>query len=258
MSGRLRAMARRFGRRFRRTRAPRARTGRVLAAAGSPGEPDFLFIDPPFDLNSAKYAGIPQEVTGYRLMQSLLARLGWDGFAGRKMLDFGCGVRLPRTFVNLGIGIGRYHGVDVDKAVIDWLSENVRLPEFAFTWIDDRNPLYNPAGRSGAGHRDLVAALAGQDFDLACLHSVITHCDPDEARRIFATLRAILPPRGALYFTAFLDDAVAGYAEAGAVDRARSVYAPELLRTLLAEAGWHIERTFPGSFVQQPAILCRP
>jgi len=239
-----------------KARARRKAGTRIVPGFG--GEPDFVFVDPPFNLNSPNYAHIPQEVTGRYLLRSLQTRLGWESFADKRILDFGCGVRMTRTFVNLGIEILRYHGVDNNKPMIEWLSENVKRPGFSYTWVDDRNPLYNPGGSAGGGHKELIEQLSPEPFDLAYLYSVITHNDPGESRRIFKTMRSILGGEGAMYFTAFLDEGVGAYAELNARrHRARSTYHPDLLRSILAEAGWRVESIYPSNFVQQQAILCR-
>src|ERR1700744_4044870 len=69
-------------------------------------------IQPPFDFNSPGVAKFSPEVTGRILLKSLCRRLQWPSLAGRRLLDFGCGVRLASTLVNLEIAIARYVGID--------------------------------------------------------------------------------------------------------------------------------------------------
>jgi 2-polyprenyl-3-methyl-5-hydroxy-6-metoxy-1,4-benzoquinol methylase len=82
----------------------------------------FTYIDPPFNFNHPNVAQYPAEVTGNYLLQSLRRRLGWTSFQGKRLLDFGCGVRFSRTIVNLGIDIGFYCGVDINEQAIAWLT----------------------------------------------------------------------------------------------------------------------------------------
>jgi hypothetical protein len=76
-------------------------------------EPKFNYIDPPFNYNSPGVSQYPVEVSGRYLLNILCLRLGWPSLAGKRLLDFGCGVRFARTIINLGMDIGLYAGVDV-------------------------------------------------------------------------------------------------------------------------------------------------
>ena len=58
--------------------------------------------DPPFNFNHPDVARYPAEVTGYYLIQSMRRA----SFEGKRLLDFGYGVRFSRTIVNLGVDIG--------------------------------------------------------------------------------------------------------------------------------------------------------
>jgi hypothetical protein len=88
----------------------------------------FSYIDPPFNFNHPDVVRYPPEVSGHYLMQSLRRRLGWTSFKGKRLLDFGCGVRFSRTIVNLGIDIGLYCGVDVNAQSIAWLKGMSTIP----------------------------------------------------------------------------------------------------------------------------------
>src|SRR6266849_7220979 len=76
---------------------------------------------PPFDLNSSEISKFSPEVTGRLLLKSMCARLGWPSLAGKRLLDFGCGVRFSRTIFNLEMEIGLYYGIDTNAAPIAWL-----------------------------------------------------------------------------------------------------------------------------------------
>src|SRR5262249_49940050 len=137
--------------------------------------------------------------------------LGWESLAGRKLLDFGCGVRFARALVNLGMDIGLYAGVDVHADAVHWLRSHVHDERFRFERIDMKNPLFNPGGAGMAP--DALRNMGLTGFDAACMFSVITHQSPDDAQTIFRMLAQCVPSGGSLYFTAFVDEAIAQYSE---------------------------------------------
>lgn len=211
-------------------------------------------IAPPFDFNAPNVSQHSPEVTGRIMLNSMCARLGWSTLAGKRVLDFGCGVRLVRTIVNLELEIGHYAGVDVNAEAIAWLQQNVGDPRFLFVHLDMGNACYNPAGqRCGDG---ALSARGMLGFDVACMFSVITHQAPDEALQVFKMLRQCAQR---LYFTAFVDAAVDRYAEKDP-DRPghMSTYAPDFLSALLDNSGWHIDASYPRApmLFQQAAFVC--
>src|SRR5208282_1278184 len=89
-------------------------------------------IAPPFYFNDANVSRHSPEMTGRIILNSMCARLGWPSLAGKRVLDFGCGVRMVRTIVNLELEIGFYAGIDVNAEAIAWLRQNVDDPWFLF------------------------------------------------------------------------------------------------------------------------------
>jgi hypothetical protein len=75
---------------------------------------------------------------------------------------------------------------------------------------------------------------------------------------IFSLIRkSVITER--LYFTAFIDEKVDDYIEADPVNpRLLSTYNQGLMRSLLDDAGWGIERVYEPSFGQQTAFVCSP
>ncbi|SFL03144.1 class I SAM-dependent methyltransferase [Methylorubrum salsuginis] len=225
---------------------------------GTAAEPAFRFIDPPFQFNSPKVAVYPTEVTGHYILRKMAHRLGWSSLAGKRVLDFGCGVRSVRTIVNLGLPIGRYVGVDVNKASIAWLSEHVEDKRFGFLHINDANTMYNPKGTAGDGH-DALETLTDERFDVVLAYSVMTHQQPDGFERIASVLRRVQAHGGAFYFTGLLSDEPQDFAEQAANPGGFCVYNRVYLRSLLDKAGWRVEAMWDGEdHYQQPAVLCRP
>lgn len=220
-------------------------------------EREFAYIDPPFRYNAREVRQYAPEISGFHLLNTLCCRLGWPSLAGKRLLDYGCGVRFARTLINLGLDIGFYAGVDVNKEAIAWLQANVKSPQFRFEPRDVKNQMYNPNSNLKAD-KNLLTGLGFKDFDAACMFSVITHQDPDEAALTFAMLRESVPAGGRLYFTALVDQEIEGYNER---DPGRpgllSTYNPDLILELAERNGWRVEATHAPSKFQQAAYICR-
>jgi SAM-dependent methyltransferase len=220
-------------------------------------EPKFDYLEPPFRYNSADVRKFPPEISGGYLLNALCRRLGWPSLAGKRLLDYGCGVRFTRTILNLGMDIGLYAGVDVNKPAISWLQANVTDPRFRFEPLDVKNQMYNPEGPV-ASDKHLLTRMGFTDFDAACMFSVITHQNPDEAKLTFAMLRESVPSGGVLYFTAMLEPGLDGYREA-TPDKPglHSAYNPEFLIEIVETTGWKVEATYERSQFEQPSFICR-
>jgi SAM-dependent methyltransferase len=216
----------------------------------------FSYIDPPFNFNASNVAQYPAEVTGHYLMESLRRRLGWTSFKGKRLLDFGCGVRFSRTIVNLGVDIGLYCGVDLNEQAIAWLKANVHDPRLRFELLNMYNPLYNAAGGEADDHT--LERLGLSEFDAVCMFSVITHQPPEEAAKIFSMLYRCVSGGGKMYFTTFTDESVDGYIERDPANPGMlSTYNPERLLEILAKCGWIALDVFPADRFQQTVFVCR-
>jgi SAM-dependent methyltransferase len=216
----------------------------------------FSYIDPPFNFNHPDIAKYPPEVTGCHLLQSLCRRIGWPSLKGKRLLDFGCGVRFARTIVNLGVDIDLYVGVDVDAKAIAWLKANVDDARLRFELLNMYNPMYNSAG-SEIDEASL-ARMGLTELDAACMFSVITHQAPQDAAKIFSMLYRCVAKGGSLYFTAFTDEAVDDYVERDPANpRLLSTYNPEALLGILENSGWTALDAFPPTSMEQTAFVCR-
>jgi SAM-dependent methyltransferase len=227
----------------------------LLSSDGKEGS--FAHIDPPFNFNAPGVAKYPPEVTGYFLLNSLCRRIGWSSLSGRKLLDFGCGVRFTRTIFNLAMDIDLYAGIDVNTEAISWLQSEIRDPRFRFEHFDMANPMYRPNGSSSVDEGALQRLML-TDFDGACMFSVITHQNPKESELIFSMLYRCVKAGGSLYFTAFIDETVDKYKEGDpSQPRHFSTYHPDFLIELVSNSGWSVERTYLRSSFQQPAFVCQ-
>jgi SAM-dependent methyltransferase len=216
----------------------------------------FSYIDPPFNFNHPDVAKYPPEVTGQHLMQSMYRRMGWTSFKGKRLLDFGCGVRFSRTIVNLGMEIELYVGVDVNEQAISWLKANVDDPRLRFELLDMQNPMYNSRGAETGV--DPLGSLGLAEFDAACMFSVITHQAPRDAAKIFSMLYPCVTAGGILYFTAFTDETVDEYTERDPANPGMlSTYHPDRLLEIVENSGWIVLDVFPPSRFAQTAFLCR-
>jgi hypothetical protein len=209
-------------------------------------------ISPPFNFNHADIAKFSPEVTGRIVINSMCERLGWSSLKGKRLLDFGCGVRFAATIINLEMEIDLYAGVDTQAAPISWLLQNVRDPRLQFHHLDMHSEMYNPTGsRPGV---QTLQSMQLRDFDAACMFSVITHQEPDEAELIFKMLHRCAPR---LYFTALIDDSVLGYVERDPQNIGLfSTYTTERLQEMLSRSGWTTDRIFQPALFQQTAFVC--
>src|SRR4051812_12171706 len=78
------------------------------------------------------------------LVKHVCDTLGLSDLADTDLLDVGCGTKFTEAFLNDGIAIQRYVGVDVYGEMIEFLREAVDDPRFEYFHLDVRNELYNP------------------------------------------------------------------------------------------------------------------
>jgi SAM-dependent methyltransferase len=191
-----------------------------------------------------------------RLLKRLAAAIGKPDLAKQSILDIGCGTRFAQAFYGRGVPVGRYHGVDVDKALIDFLQEHVRDERLSFKFIDVYNERYHKGGARLSTETDIGAA--GRLFDVICLFSVFTHMVPDDVRAMLALLRRYVKADGHLVFTAFIDDSVTGeYLDLDPSQPLWQVkYREQTIRGYAQEAGWSVLSI--GLEWSQHMAVCRP
>ncbi len=142
------------------------------------------------------------------LIGHMCDHIGARDLGGLDVLDVGCGVRFTQAFLNRGVPIKHYVGVDVSRPVIDFLRSNVADPRFEFFHLDARNELYNPAGQ--ALSEMTVPEIEGRQFDLICLFSVFTHLAPTDYVAMLNLLRRFVRPDGRLFYTLFVNEQTDG------------------------------------------------
>jgi SAM-dependent methyltransferase len=142
------------------------------------------------------------------LIDHMCGHVGVADVGQLDVLDFGCGMRFTKAFVDRGVPIGHYVGVDAAREVIEFLDSNVDDPRLEFVHLNAHNDLYNP---SGAPLAELtIPELEGREFDLICLFSVFTHLAPHDYVAILRLLRRFVKPEGRLFYTVFIDELTEG------------------------------------------------
>ena len=219
-----------------------------------------LEIPPDYNRNDPRITAQGVEETGAYLIRLATERMGLDSLAGKNILDVGCGTRFTQTIINRAIPIGSYTGVDVEPQLIRWLSENANDARFRFVHWPVYNAMYNP--QSSRRLRDTPLPVA-RSFDIIWLFSVFTHLEPDDADALLGQLRSVVREDGALFFSAFIDDALAGFRDA-VPDQPllNAYYGRNYMRTLIERNGWKIVSSHPPEAGEIPLIrhhfVCRP
>jgi SAM-dependent methyltransferase len=172
--------------------------------------------------------------------------LGHEDLSDVELLDVGCGTKIVKTLLDCAIPIGRYVGVDVSAAVIEWLRANVADSRFEFHHVNAHNEKYNPRGHDLASFE--LLPVGPRRFDLICLFSVFTHLAPHDYVAMLRLLRRHAKPDATLLFSLFLDDPEhASPKEAQAIARALASDDPKVRkRTEAAVARVVARRGQPG------------
>jgi len=212
-----------------------------------------------FNRNSSTVTALlPPEQSGLWLLERMRQRIGFDTYADKALLDFGCGVRFSEAIINSRFKIGRYVGVDNFQEMIAFLRDNVHDRRFAYHFLDAYHPRYNGSGRPLSLSTTLPVDA---DFDIASMFSVITHQDPTDARHIFTVLRRHVRGDGHLFFTCFLDDGIDAFEDRSPErNLGMCFYNRRFLMSLVSDCGWSMVTSAPGegpligdSFVLRPA-----
>lgn len=182
--------------------------------------------------------------------------LGAETLAGKHILDIGCGVKFTQVLYGRQRPVERYHGVDVDREMIEFLSSNVNDPRFTYKQIDVYNERYHKTGAPLSCETDIGAE--GQTFDAICLFSVFTHLAPADYRAMLELARKYISPTGKLIFTSFIDDTI--LEDFKDMDPAKPLfkahYRESVVRELAVAAKWSIECIFLRG--AQHWIICSP
>jgi SAM-dependent methyltransferase len=220
-----------------------------------------LIVPEKFNKNApgVRARGTPAE-TGSWLIQYMCERLGVPNLADLDVLDFGCGCRFSDAIINKQLPIRSYTGIDVDREMIEFLSQHVHDPRMRFYYWNIRNPNYNPAGFPLTA--DSVLPSDPQTFDLICMFSVITHQLPQDADMLFRLLRRRVRVSGRMFFSANIQEMDVDYREiVPEKPTAYSAYSERFLRQLVERTGWRIlscEGKDHHGMPIQDSLVCAP
>jgi SAM-dependent methyltransferase len=124
---------------------------------------------------------------------------------GMSVLEIGSGIgRDALQLADILGTAGRYCGVDVTPASIEWCRRNIsaRHPNFTFHHFDARHELYNPLGAHGTA--DFTLPLTDASVDRVFLGSVFTHLFEHELLHYMQEIARVLRRDGLAYATFFL------------------------------------------------------
>ena len=182
--------------------------------------------------------------------------LGVDNLSGTSILDIGCGTKFTQAFYGRKIPVKRYHGVDVDPEMINFLSATVKDERFSYKHIEVYNARYYNAGERLSADTNL--GVQRETFDLICLFSVFTHLDPADFQAMLALTRRYIAPNGTLIFTAFIDNTLSQDFEDKDPEQPllMALYRETAVREFARAARWSVRKIFlPGA---QHWIVCEP
>ncbi len=128
-----------------------------------------------------------------------------DLSSNSRLLDWGCGA--GRLFVGVVEHLGsiqEYHGVDVQRPLIQWAQKHLATQNsVTFSYVNIANARYNPGG-------DVHRYIPGKDnsYDVFYAYSVFSHMRSDDTGAYMHEMARLLAPNGKGFFTAFVEDAV--------------------------------------------------
>ena len=193
------------------------------------------------------------------LIRYMCDRIGIATLAGLDVLDLGCGVRFSQSIINRNVAIGTYTGLETEKEIVDYLRANVTDPRLCYHHVNTLNAYYNPRGQKLDARSP---SPLGRRYDVACMFSVITHQQPEEAISIFHFLRRHIRPSGHLFFSAFIHDDNVIYKERDPKNPGhRSSYSLAYMTKILADTDWSVRtvaKPRPNGIPIQSSFLCRP
>jgi ubiquinone/menaquinone biosynthesis C-methylase UbiE len=123
------------------------------------------------------------------------------------VLEIGCGIgRDAIHLAGLLSSKGRYVGIDITRASIEWCRRHItrRHPNFEFVSLDVRSAMYNPAGAHT--NADVEFPLSSESFDRVVLHSVFTHMFVDDIAHYLSEISRVMRPDAALLASFFVFD----------------------------------------------------
>ena len=182
---------------------------------------------------------------GLQMLTYAAAFLGGDLglFAGKSMLDMGCGNKQAEAIVKYDVPLARYVGIDNALPLIQALAPQVDGRRMAFFHIDAFNQRYAPDGPPLTSGTRLP--VDGEIFDIIHAFSLFSHLTRPDTEAYLHILRRHAAAGSRFIFTGFVIPEMATWRD---WDPGRPLlkvhYGPQFMDGLLTGAGWRVERVF--------------
>jgi SAM-dependent methyltransferase len=169
---------------------------------------DFV-LDVPKDLYRSWYGKEEVWQESAQAVHALLCDVAGVGDLGEKsILDYGCGSKMSKLFLENDIPVKRYVGIDTGSELVEFLQSSVADERFEYHHVNIYNEMYNREGSELAELENLP--VHGQVFDVICLFSVFTHLAPHDYRPLLRLLRPHASENSRLVYTIFLNERTLG------------------------------------------------
>lgn len=198
---------------------------------------------------------IASAVENMEAIAVLTERTDWSNLT---VLDYGCGVKFAQALIQYEVDVKKFVGMDVFKALIQYLSERVNLPNFEFIHVPFKNEMYNPKGTELTAEAELPGSIT--TYDLITLQSVFTHFNPADFLAMLHVLRRNAAQDARMLFTCFIDNDM----EHDFVDSVpgkpllRAYYKERYVREMLEKSSWKPILMKPPSSQMQHQFVCEP
>lgn len=123
------------------------------------------------------------------------------------VLDVGAGCgRLAVPLTTYLNPTAKYHGIDIEKPMVDWCSKEItsRYSNFKFHHADLSNTLYTGNGTKAAQASDYKFPFDADTVDFTYLTSVFTHLNPNDTKNYLAEIERVLKPGGQVFMTFYI------------------------------------------------------
>ncbi len=169
---------------------------------------------------------------------------GLELFAGRSMLDLGCGNKQAEAIVKYEVGLTRYLGLDVSAPLIDALQAAAAGTVLEFRHLDVLNAMYGQPDRPPLSAQTALP-LGEETFDIVHAWGLFAHVDDRDLGACFRLLRPHVTPGGRFVFTLYLTPEVETVSFTDPERPLfRVLFGPGFVNRALTAAGWRVERVF--------------
>lgn len=195
--------------------------------------------------------------SGLQNIEGIKLRTGLDDLSTVKMLDYGCGVKFTQAIIQYDIDVALYVGMDVYRAMIDYLTRHVNRPNMVYETVNFQNEKYHRKGVPMTKESPLPCG--NLTFDLITLQSVFTHFTPEDFEALLTIFTRYLHPEGRLFFTCFIDNTMAVNFKDETPEKPllRAVYREDFIRQVLKKTGWTPLSLHPKSYRMQSHFVCK-